>query len=100
MPMHNPPHPGDFIRRTFMEPFSLSARCLAKKLDVAPSTLNRLLRRQSRVSAEMAMRLHKALGAPGPACWLAMQDAYDLWQARGTALDKVQKVDFDLPDAA
>lgn len=81
MAMHNPPHPGDFIEATYMEPNGLSCRFLAEKLNVAASTLNRLLKGQSGISPEMALRLSKALGR-SPESWLAMQDAYDLWHAK------------------
>jgi len=81
MIMHNPPHPGEFIRTTYMEPFGLSCRYLARQLNVAASTLNRVLKTQSGVSPEMALRLSKALGR-SPESWLSMQDSYDLWQAR------------------
>jgi antitoxin HigA-1 len=40
----------------------------------------------------MALRLSKALGR-SPESWLAMQDAYDLWQAKNTVnLSGVHKV--------
>jgi len=81
MAMHNPPHPGEFIKATYMEPFDLSCRYLAGQLNVAASTLNRVLKAQSGVSPEMALRLSKALGR-SPESWLSMQDAYDLWQAK------------------
>lgn len=81
MAMYNPPHPGEFVQATYMEPFGLSCRYLAEQLDVSPSTLNRVLKKQSGVSPEMALRLSKALGR-SPESWLAMQDAYDLWQAK------------------
>jgi addiction module HigA family antidote len=42
--MHNPPHPGEFIQEIYMEPFGITGRQLAAKLDVAPSTLNRILK--------------------------------------------------------
>ncbi|MCC5854814.1 MAG: HigA family addiction module antidote protein [Idiomarina sp.] len=92
--MYNPVHPGEFIRVTYMEPFSLSCRYLATKLDVSPSTLNRVLKAQSGISPEMALRLSKALGR-SPESWLAMQDTYDLWHAeKQLSLDKVQKLEF------
>jgi len=50
MKMHNPPHPGDFIRETYIEPFDMSVRALAENLDVSPSTLNRLINHQSGIS--------------------------------------------------
>ena len=30
MSMHNPPHPGEFIRSVYLEPFGMSARSLAE----------------------------------------------------------------------
>jgi len=94
MTMHNPPHPGEFIRSVYLEPFSMSARTLAASLGVAPSTLNRVITGKSGISAEMALRLSRALGR-SPESWLAMQDHYDLWQTRQHAnLDNVQQVEF------
>ena len=78
MPMHNPPHPGEFISEVYLKPNNLSARELASKLDVAGSTLHRILSGASSVSPEMALRLSKALGR-SPESWLAMQYKYDLW---------------------
>lgn len=95
MSMHNPPHPGEFIQATYMEPFGLSCRYLAEQLDVAASTLNRVLKKQSGISPEMALRLSKALGR-SPESWLTMQDAYDLFQAKkGVKLNRVQRVNLD-----
>lgn len=96
MTMHNPPHPGEFIYTVYLEPAGLSCRYLAKQLDVASSTLNRILKGQSGVSPEMALRLSKALGRT-PQSWLAMQDAYDLWHAKQHLnLANVRTVDFAL----
>ena len=71
MTMHNPPHPGEFIRATYIEPFEISVRSLAESLDVSPSTLARVVSTRSGVSPEMALRLSKALGR-SPESWLAM----------------------------
>ncbi len=81
MAMYNPPHPGEFITEIYLEPNGVSGRELALKLDVAPSTLSRILKGSSRVTPEMALRLSKAIGR-SPESWLAMQDAHDLWLAR------------------
>lgn len=78
MPIHNPPHPGEFIFATYMEPFGVSCRTLASHLQVAASTLNRILKKQSSVSPEMALRLSRVLGRSAQS-WLIMQDDYDLW---------------------
>ena len=81
MPMHNPHHPGEFIREVYITPFGISARQVAESLGVSAFTLNRLLNGGSNISPEMALRLSKALGRT-PESWLAMQDQYDLWHAR------------------
>ena len=81
MAMHTPPHPGEFIQEIYLQPHGISGRELAEKLDVAPSTLSRILKGTSRVTPEMALRLSKALGRT-PESWLSLQDAHDLWIAR------------------
>ncbi len=94
MAMYNPPHPGEFIVEVYLEPNGISGRELAVKLDVAPSTLSRVLKGASRVTPEMALRLSKALGR-SPESWLAMQDAHDLWEARERIdLDRVGKLEL------
>ena len=76
MAMHNPPHPGEFIRDIYLEPHGISIRTLAENLGVSPSTLARVVNGRSGVSPEMALRLSKALGR-SPESWLAMQQSYD-----------------------
>jgi len=95
MTMHNPPHPGEFIRETYIDPFDISIRSLAENLDVSPSTLARIVSTRSAISPEMALRLSKALGR-SPESWLVMQHDYDLWQAKKSAnLSDVRKVRFE-----
>jgi len=79
--MYNPPHPGGFITEVCLEPHGISGRELAQKPDVAASTLSRILKGASRVTPEMTLRLSKAIDRT-PECWLALQDAHDLWVAR------------------
>ena len=98
--MHNPPHPGEFIRDVYLQPFDLSARQLAIKLDVSPSTLSRILNGSAGVSPEMALRLAKALGRSAES-WLVMQDHHDLWNTGQTLdLKAVEKISFDTTEAA
>ena len=94
MRMHNPPHPGEFIREIYLQPFRISTRSVAGKLKVSPSTFNRLVNGASNVSPEMALRLSKTLGRSAES-WLAMQDNYDLWRARDQVnLTAVEKLDI------
>ena len=95
MNMHNPPHPGEFIRSVYLEELGVSVRKVAESLAVSPSTFTRLLNGQSNISPEMALRLSKALGRSAES-WLAMQDTYNLWHARKEVdLRGVKKVRAD-----
>ncbi|MBN2412072.1 HigA family addiction module antidote protein [candidate division KSB1 bacterium] len=95
MRMYNPPHPGEFIRDVYLEPYHLSVRLVAAKLKVSPSTFSRLIKGQSSVSSNMALRLSKTLGRT-PESWLIMQSNYNLWQAQQNInLEKVEKITLE-----
>ncbi len=97
MNMHAPPHPGEFIRATYLEPLQLSERALARSLDVSPSTLNRIMTGKSGLSPDMALRLSRALGR-SPESWLALQGQFDLWTARRNAtLQNVRPITESAP---
>jgi len=96
MSMHNPPHPGEFIRDVYIKPFNISVRKAADKLKVSPSTFSRLLNGESHMTPEMALRLSKTLGR-SPESWLAMQDNYNLWHAKKKVnLKGVQHLDLSV----
>lgn len=82
--MHNPPHPGEFISATYLEPLNVSIREAAQKLAVSPSTFARLISGKSNISPVMALKLSKAFGR-SPESWMQMQANYDLWSVRDSA---------------
>ena len=95
MPMHSPPHPGEFIKEVYLSPFDISSRKVAEKLKVSPSTFNRLVKGENNISPEMALRLSKTLGR-SPESWLSMQDAYNLWHAKKNInLREVEKLQIN-----
>ena len=81
MLMHNPPHPGEFIRRQCLEPLGLTVTDAAKGLAVSRNTLSMLLNGRLGISPEMAIRLSQAFGG-SPQSWLQQQMQYDLWQVQ------------------
>ena len=91
--MHNPMHPGNFIKQAYVDDLDLSIRKIAKGLNVAPSTLARLVKGESNVTPEMAMRLSKALHG-SPELWLNMQKNFDLWQLRKMDMRRVTKIEI------
>lgn len=88
----NPPHPGEFIKETYLDSLNISLRKAAIELDVAPSTFSRLIKGKADLSPEMALRLSKAFGRT-PESWMQMQTNYNLWQARKKIkLDRVHVI--------
>lgn len=91
---HNPLHPGEFIKRVYLEPYELGSNEVARKLKVSPSTFNRLLNCKSDVSPDMALRLSKVIGR-SPESWLLMQDNYDLHKASSLIdLNDLESISF------
>jgi antitoxin HigA-1 len=89
MIMHNPPHPGEFIKETYIDALHISLRAAAEKLDVSPSTFSRLIKGEADISPTMALKLCKAFGR-SPESWMLMQAEYELWKAREKVnLDRV-----------
>ena len=94
MSMHNPPHPGEFIKEIYLKPFGLSSRMVASNLNVSHSTLTRLVKGDSSITPEMALRLSLVFGR-SPESWLAMQDNYSLWVAKNNLdLSSVTRLDL------
>ncbi len=77
----NPPHPGAFIKRTYLKSGGLRSVDVATNLKVNPSTFSRLINEKSAVSPTMALKLSKVLGR-SPESWMTMQRNYDLWKAK------------------
>ena len=89
---YNPPHPGEFIKETYIKPLNISLRKAAVELDVAPSTFSRLISGKSDLSPEMALKLSKAFGRT-PESWMQIQTNYELWHAKQTVnLDRVHNI--------
>jgi len=76
--MHNPPHPGEVLREWLA---GITVTEAAGRLDIARVSLSRLLNGASGISADMDVRLSKALGTTS-GYWLGLQADYDLWRAR------------------
>lgn len=90
--MKNPPHPGELIG-DLLEELGVSVTAAAKGLGITRQQLHNLIAGRSGVTAEMAVRLEKALGSTADT-WLRMQMNYDLAQVRGRARSiKVKRIE-------
>ncbi|MDQ0316764.1 HigA family addiction module antitoxin [Amorphus orientalis] len=80
MAMHSPSHPGRLVAAD-LETLGLSVADGAKALGVTRSQLYRVIKGESAISPEMALRLEAVLGSTADH-WLRMQAAFDLARLR------------------
>src|SRR3954470_11953732 len=73
-------HPGEILREEYLVPLGLSARALAKDLDVPANRLTEIMRGVRDVTADTAIRLGRYFGTD-PRFWLNLQTAHDLSKA-------------------
>ncbi len=80
MRMHNPPHPGEIIKRLCLDPLGVTVTQAAQALGISRKTLSAILNGRAGISPEMAVRLSIAFGTSAES-WLNQQTQYDLWHA-------------------
>src|SRR5579871_5156395 len=83
MKMHNPPHPGEVLKKLCLDPLGLSVTEVARSLGVSRRTLSSILNGRAGIGPEMAVRLSIAFGTSAES-WLSQQLQYDLWHAEKT----------------
>jgi len=85
MPMKSPVHPGRIVKSA-LEALDLSVAQAAKALGVSRPQLHRVIKGDSALSPEMALRLEIVIGSTADH-WLRMQAAYDAARVRERAAE-------------
>ena len=81
--MTSPSHPGEVLAELYLEPLDMSAITLAKRLKVPRTRIERLVKGETSLTVDTAMRLARFFGNT-PEFWMNLQRAYDLARARET----------------
>lgn len=90
-PQMAPVHPGAVLRDDVLPALGISVSEVARQLGVSRQSLHRIMAGQQPVTVEMALRLGRFCGN-GPALWLRMQQAYDLWQAEPRLRSELERI--------
>ena len=92
-PLKRPPvHPGEILREDVLPTLGLSISEAARRLGVSRQQLHRVLACTHPITTEMALRLGKFAGN-GPALWLRMQQAFDLWHTEQRMKIELTKIE-------
>ena len=73
-------HPGEFLKE-ILDELGLTQAAFAEAIGISPMRVSHLLKGQRPVTAELALRLGRALSQT-PEYWLNLQAAYDLKMAQ------------------
>ena len=79
----HPSHPGEVLSELYLQPLGMKAPTLAKHLSVPRTRIERLVKGETALSADTAMRLATFFGTT-PEYWMNQQRAWDLARARET----------------
>ena len=79
--MTTPSHPGEVLGELYLKPLGMSAIALAKRLNVPRTRIERLVKCETSLSVDTALRLARFFGNT-PQFWINLQQAYDLARAR------------------
>ena len=89
--MHiTPVHPGEVLKDELDE-IELTQTALAKHIGVLPKTINEICKGKRGISAEMAVKLSKALGY-SPQFWLNLQNNWELSQLTYTNFENIYQI--------
>ena len=89
--MHiTPVHPGEVLKDE-LEEIELTQTALAKHIDVLSKTINEICSGKRGISAEMAVKLSKALGG-SPQFWLNLQNNWELSQLTYTNFENIYQI--------
>lgn len=80
-------HPGEVLQDELDE-IELSQTALAEHIGVLPKTINEICRGKRGISAEMSVKLARALGG-SPQFWLNLQNNWELSQ-----LDEIEDIEL------
>lgn len=76
-----PPHPGEVLKREFLEPLDMTQTELAETMGTSQAFANHVVHKKRRITPAKAVELENAFGVSAE-FWLNLQQTYDLYQAR------------------
>lgn len=87
-----PTHPGEVLKRDFLEPLGMTQSQLAKEIHTTFRTINEIVNEKRNISPEMAVRLSRYFETSAE-LWLNLQSQYDLYivtEKRGDSLKDIK----------
>jgi len=86
-----PVHAGEVLREEFLKPMKLTPYAVAAAINVPRTRIERLVREETAVTADTALRLGKFFKTT-PAFWMNIQAQYDLEMTEDKIASQIKKI--------
>jgi addiction module HigA family antidote len=94
-----PLHVGEVLREEFLQPLGLSPYAIAKVIGVPRTRIERLVREETALTADTALRLARYFGTTAE-FWMNLQSGHDLECAKRALASKLGKIAPRAPRAS
>lgn len=89
-------HPGEILRKEYLEPAGLKAADLARATGLSTGRISEVLNGKRDITAEIALRLERATRASAK-LWLGLQNDYDLLKTQKKKASTIRRQTHPLP---
>ena len=91
-----PTHPGEIIRKEYLEPLNMTQQQLADALGVTRVRINEIVLGKRSITPDSAFRLSKFFNTT-PDFWINLQINVDMWDTLQTHGKEYDKIDSLIP---
>jgi len=88
----SPPHPGEILKREFLEPLDMTQTELSERLDVPFPRVNEIINGKRAVTPETAIMLSE-LFEVSALFWIDLQKKYDLFRVSNSSAGKFDDIE-------
>jgi len=90
MARYAPIHPGEILKKEFLDALEITPYALSKNAGIDKGNLSRIINGKSAITADTALRLATFFGT-SPESWMNLQSRYDLEVAKGRGLRRIER---------
>ena len=84
-------HPGEILKKEFLEEMEISAYKLAKDLKVPQTRISQIVQCKRRISADTALRLSLYFNTSAK-FWIGLQDDFDIEEAMNKNKNSIESI--------
>ncbi|MDZ7608349.1 MAG: HigA family addiction module antitoxin [Cyclobacteriaceae bacterium] len=84
-------HPGEILKKEFLEPINITAYKLAKAIGVQQTRISLIINGERGITADTAMRFSKFFGT-SPEFWMNLQREFDLRKFKSEKKDVIDRI--------